>query len=70
MIVTEPDSNAENVEDMTSYHITLEEMDWRQSMLSITEAYVDGSSFRGEELYDQLQGPCDSEWRRCTCIFE
>ena len=50
MIVTEPDSNAENVEDMTSYHITLEEMDWRQSMLSITEAYFDGSSlsFLGE----------------------
>ena len=50
MIVTEPDSNAENVEDMTSYHITPEEMDWRQSMLSITEAYFDGSSlsFLGE----------------------
>ena len=47
MIVTEPDSNAEN---MTSYHITPEEMDWRQSMLSITEAYFDGSSlsFLGE----------------------
>ena len=50
MIVTEPDSNAENVEDMTSYHITPKEMDWRQSMLSITEAYFDGSSlsFLGE----------------------
>ena len=50
MIVTEPDSNAENVEDMTSYHITPEEMDWRQSMLSITEAYFDGNSlsFLGE----------------------
>ena len=50
MIVTEPDSNAENVEDMTSYHITPEEMDWSQSMLSITEAYFDGSSlsFLGE----------------------
>lgn len=50
MIVTEPDSNAENVEDMTSYHITPEEMDWRQPMLSITEAYFDGSSlnFLGE----------------------
>lgn len=50
MIVTEPDSNAENVEDMTSYHITPEETDWSQSMLSITEAYFDGSSlsFLGE----------------------
>ena len=34
MIVTEPDSNAENVEDMTSYHITPEEMDWSQSIPS------------------------------------
>ena len=50
MIVTEPDSDAENVEDVTSYHITPEEMDWNQSMLSITEAYFDGSSlsFLGE----------------------
>ena len=50
MIVTEPDSDAENVEDVTSYHITPEEMDWNQSMLSIAEAYFDGSSlsFLGE----------------------
>lgn len=50
MIVTEPDSDAENVEDVTSYRITPEEMDWNQSMLSITEVYFDGSSlsFLGE----------------------
>lgn len=47
MVVTEPDSNAENV---TSYHITPKEKDWNQSMLSVTEAYFDGSglSFLGE----------------------
>ena len=50
MVVTEPDSNAENVEDVTSYHITPKEKDWNQSMLSVTEAYFDGSglSFLGE----------------------
>ena len=50
MVVTEPDSNAENVEDVTSYHITPKERDWNQSMLSVTEAYFDGSglSFLGE----------------------
>ena len=45
MVVTEPDSNAENVEDVTSYHITPKEKDWNQSMLSVTEAYFDGSGF-------------------------
>ena len=50
MVVSEPDSNAENVEDVTSYHITPKEKDWNQSMLSVTEAYFDGSglSFLGE----------------------
>ena len=50
MVVTEPDSNAENVEDVTSYHITPKEKDWNQFMLSVTEAYFDGSglSFLGE----------------------
>ena len=50
MVVTEPDSTAENVEDVTSYHITPKERDWNQSMLSVTEAYFDGSglSFLGE----------------------
>ena len=50
MVVTEPDSNAENVEDVTSYHITPKEKNWNQSMLSVTEAYFDGSglSFLGE----------------------
>ena len=50
MVVTEPDSTAENVEDVTSYHITPKEKDWNQSMLSVTEAYFDGSglSFLGE----------------------
>ena len=45
MVVTEPDSTAENVEDVTSYHITPKERDWNQSMLSVTEAYFDGSGF-------------------------
>ncbi len=46
MVVTEPDSTAENVEDVTSYHITPKERDWNQSWtLSVTEAYFDGSGF-------------------------
>mgnify|MGYP000261391683 CR=1 FL=1 len=45
MVVTEPESTAENVEDVTSYHITPKERDWNQSMLSVTEAYFDGSGF-------------------------
>ena len=50
MVVTEPDSNAENVEDVTSYRITPEAVNWEQSMLNITEAYFDGGglSFLGE----------------------
>ena len=50
MVVTEPDSTAENVEDVTSYHITPKERDWNQSMLSVTEAYFDGSGFSFLEM--------------------
>ena len=39
MVVTEPESTAENI---TSYSITPEEVDWNQSMLTVKEAYFDG----------------------------
>ena len=47
MVVTEPESTAENI---TSYSITPEEVDWNQSMLTVKEAYFDGGglSFLGE----------------------
>ena len=50
MVVTEPESTAENVENITSYSITPEEVDWNQSMLTVKEAYFDGGglSFLGE----------------------
>ena len=50
MVVTEPESTAENVENITSYPITPEEVDWNQSMLTVKEAYFDGGglSFVGE----------------------
>lgn len=50
MVVTEPESTAENVENITSYSITPEEVDWNQSMLTVKEAYFDGGglSFVGE----------------------
>ena len=50
MVVTEPDSTAENVENITSYPITPETVDWNQSMLTVKEAYFDGGglSFVGE----------------------
>lgn len=50
MVVTEPESTAENVENITSYPITPEAVDWNQSMLTVKEAYFDGGglSFLGE----------------------
>lgn len=50
MVVTEPESTAENVENITSYPITPEVVDWNQSMLTVKEAYFDGGglSFVGE----------------------
>ena len=50
MVVTEPESTAENVENITSYPITPEAVDWNQSMLTVKEAYFDGGglSFVGE----------------------
>ena len=50
MVVTEPESTAENVENITSYPITPETVDWNQSMLTVKEAYFDGGglSFVGE----------------------
>ena len=50
MVVTEPESTAENVENITSYPITPETVDWNQSMLTVKEAYFDGGglSFLGE----------------------
>ena len=51
MVVTEPESTAENI---TSYSITPEEVDWNQSMLTVKEAYFDGGglSFLGEPSTD------------------
>ena len=50
MVVTEPESTAENVANITSYPITPEVVDWNQSMLTVKEAYFDGGglSFVGE----------------------
>ena len=50
MVVTEPESTAENVENITSYPITPETVDWNQAMLTVKEAYFDGGglSFLGE----------------------
>ena len=51
MVVTEPESTAENVENITSYPITPEAVDWNQSMLTVKEAYFDGG---GLSLWENL----------------